>query len=70
MNWKEPCPYYTTKLYFVLAENVLNKMIVKGCTPIAFTEKLEIIIKIKNIIIPDKCPNNLRKSLPSLYYKQ
>jgi len=27
MNWKEPCPYYTTKLYFVLAENVLNKMI-------------------------------------------
>jgi len=26
MNWKEPCPYYTTKLYFVLAENVLNKM--------------------------------------------
>ena len=27
MNWKEPCPYYTTKLYFVLAENVLNKTI-------------------------------------------
>ncbi len=27
MNWKEPCPYYTTKLYFVLTENVLNKMI-------------------------------------------
>ncbi|HKM39208.1 MAG TPA: recombinase family protein, partial [bacterium] len=26
MNWKEPCPYYTTKLYFVLAENVLKKM--------------------------------------------
>jgi len=49
---------------------LIEKSIVKGCTPIAFTEKLEIIIKIKNIIIPDKCQNYLRKMLTSLYYKQ
>jgi hypothetical protein len=48
MNWKEPCPDYTTKLYFVLTENVLNKMMLKTVYNILMPSNIKHKVFMKN----------------------